>query len=123
MGTKKIISKKMTFIHFGERLESYIVIWILIDNILIDWNMLGICGQDINIVVQRNADTVVWPRARLRPIVQRPISLNPGLNYNPGFFFFCSKALSQLIFSILVRVSNNDNNKIVDKKNLTEFAF
>ena len=33
MGTKKIISKKMTFIHFGERLESYIVIWILIDNI------------------------------------------------------------------------------------------
>ena len=23
----------MTFIHFGERLESYIVIWILIDNI------------------------------------------------------------------------------------------
>ena len=84
--------------------------------------MLGICGLDINIVVQRNGDTV-WPRARLRPIVQRPISLNPGLNYNPGFFFFCSKAPSQLIFSILVRVSNNDNNQIVDKKNLTEFAF
>ena len=112
----------MTFIHFGERLESYIVIWILIDNILIDWNMLGICGLDTNIVVQRNAYTV-WPRARLRPIVQRPISVNPGLNYNPGFFFFCSKALSQLIFSFLLRVSKNDNNQIVDKKNLTEFAF
>ena len=83
--------------------------------------MLGICGLDINIVVQRNADTV-WPRARLRPIVQRPISLNPGLNYNPGFFFF-SFSPSQLIFSILVRVSNNDNNQIVDKKNLKEFAF
>ena len=85
----------MTFIHFGERLESYIVIWILIDNILIDWNMLGIWGLDINIVVQRNAYTV-WPRARLRPIVQRPITVNPGLNFNLGFFFFCSKALSQL---------------------------
>ena len=122
MGTKKIISKEMTFIHFGKRLESYIVIWILIDNILIDWNMLGICGLDINIVVQRNAYTV-WPRARPRPIVQRPISVNPGLNYHPGFFFFYSKALSQLIFSFLLRVSNDDNNQIVDKKNLTEFAF
>ena len=79
--------------------------------------MLGICGLDINIVVQRNAYTV-WPRARLRPI-----SVNPGLNYNPGFFFFCSKALSQLIFSFLLRVSKNDNNQIVDKKSLTEFAF
>ena len=84
--------------------------------------MLGICGLDINLVVQRNAYTV-WPRTRLRPIVQRPISVNPGLNYNPSFFFFCSKAPSQLIFSFLLRVSNNDNNQIVDKKNLTEFAF
>ena len=84
--------------------------------------MLGICGLDTNIVVQSNAYTV-WSRARLRPIVQRPISVNPGLNYNPGFFFFCSKALSQLIFSFLLRVSKNDNNQIVDKKNLTEFAF
>ena len=90
MGTKKIISKKMTFIHFGERLESYTVIWILIDNILNDWNKLGICGLDINIVVQRNAHTV-WPRARPRPIVQRPISVNPGLNFNPVSFSVVQK--------------------------------
>ena len=25
------------------------------------------------------------------PLVRRPISANPGLNLNPGFFFFCSK--------------------------------
>ena len=84
--------------------------------------MLGTCGLDINIVVQRNAYTV-WPHARPRPIVQRPISVNPGLNFNPAFFFFCSKALSQLIFSFLLRISNNDNNQIVDKKNLMEYAF
>ena len=28
------------------------------------------------------------------PVVQRPISANPGLNLNLGFFFFCSKAFS-----------------------------
>ena len=34
------------------------------------------------------------------PVVRRPISANPGLNFNPGFFFFCSKAFSQIIFPI-----------------------
>ena len=28
------------------------------------------------------------------PVVQRPISANPGLNFKPGFLFFCSKAFS-----------------------------
>ena len=107
----------MTFIHFGERLESYIVIWILIDNILIDWNMLGICRLDINIVVQRNANILFGRAPDQDPLFKGRLVLTPG------FFFFCSKALSQLIFSILLRVSNNDNNQIVDKKNLTEFAF
>ena len=32
------------------------------------------------------------------PVVQRPISTNPGLNFNPGFFFFCFKAFSRIIF-------------------------
>ena len=49
-----------------------------------------------------------------------PVSANPGLNFNPGFFFFLSKALSRIIFSILFRVSNH---QIVDKENLTELAF
>ena len=29
----------------------------------------------------------------LGPIVQRPIIVNPGLNFNPGPIFFCSKAI------------------------------
>ena len=28
------------------------------------------------------------------PVVRRPVSTNPRLNVNPGFFFFCSKAFS-----------------------------
>ena len=52
-------------------------------------------------------------------VVQRPISANPGLDFNPGFFFFCSKAFTRIIFSLLYRVSNH---QIVGKKNKTEFA-
>ena len=58
---------------------------------------------------------------QLGPVVRRPISANPGLNFNPGFSFsFCSKAFSRIIFSILFRASNH---QIVGKKNRTEFAF
>ena len=42
------------------------------------------------------------------------------LDFNPALFFFLSKVLSRIIFSILFRVSNH---QIVDKKNSTEFAF
>ena len=56
----------------------------------------------------------------LGPVVQKPVSANPGLNFNPGFFFCLSKALSQIIFSILFRVSNH---QIVGKDNKTEFDF
>ena len=45
---------------------------------------------------------------------RRPISANPGLNFNPGLFFFSSKAFSRTIFSIIFRVANH---QIVDKKN------
>ena len=47
------------------------------------------------------------------PVVRRPISANPGLNFNPGPLFFSSKAFSRTIFSILFRVANH---QIVDKK-------
>ena len=47
-------------------------------------------------------------------VVRRPVSANPGLNFNPGFFFFSSKAFSRKIFPILFRVFNHI---IVDKKN------
>ena len=53
-------------------------------------------------------------------VVRRPISANPGSNFNPGLFFFSSKAFSRTIFSIIFRVANH---QIVDKKNETEFAF
>ena len=33
------------------------------------------------------------------PVVRRPISANPGLNFNPGFFFFCWKVFSRIIFA------------------------
>ena len=45
----------------------------------------------------------------------------PGLNFNPGFIFFRSKAFFPVIFSILF--SRASNHQIVDKKNKTEFSF
>ena len=50
----------------------------------------------------------------LGPVVGTPVSVNPGLNFNAGFFIFLSKALSWIIFSILFRVSNH---QIVGKEN------
>ena len=38
-----------------------------------------------------------WPR-----LFKDQFSANLGLNFNPGFFFFSSKALSRIIFSILL---------------------
>ena len=54
------------------------------------------------------------------PVVRRPISANPGLNFNLGFFLFCLKAFYRIIFPIVFRASSI---QIVDKKNYTEFAF
>ena len=39
------------------------------------------------------------------PVVRTPISANPQLNFNPGFFFFLSKVLSRKMFSIPFRVT------------------
>ena len=50
----------------------------------------------------------------LGPADQRPISANSGLNFNAGFFFFCSKAFSWMNFSLVCKVSKH--NLIVDKK-------
>ena len=36
------------------------------------------------------------------PVVQTPVRANPVLNFNQGFFFFSSKALSQMIFYIFL---------------------
>ena len=48
------------------------------------------------------------------PVVRTPVSANPGVNFNTGFFFFLSKALSRIIFAILFRVFNH---QIVGQEN------
>ena len=52
------------------------------------------------------------------PVVRKPISVNPRLNFNPSFFFFLSKALPRKIFSILFRVSYHQILGIEIKLNL-----
>ena len=54
------------------------------------------------------------------PVVQRPISNNPGLRFNLGFFVSFFKSLFQTIFSILFCTSKH---QIVEKKNYTEYSF
>ena len=54
------------------------------------------------------------------PVVRTLVSANPGLNFNPGFFFFLSNALSRIIFYIFFSISNH---QIVGKENSTELAF
>ena len=45
------------------------------------------------------------------PVVQGPINANPRLNFNPGFFFFGSKAFSisrlLLAFSIIKQIKGD----------------
>ena len=48
------------------------------------------------------------------PIVRTPVSANPGLNFNLGFFFLVCKEFFRIVFSILFRLSNH---QIVDKEN------
>ena len=61
--------------------------------------------------------TETVPFIHLFTVVRRPISANTGLNFNLGFFFFCSKEFFRIIFSILFRPSNH---QAVDKKNKTD---
>ena len=49
----------------------------------------------------------------LGPVVQRPISSNPALNFNPAFFISLLKSLLGKIFTILFRTSND---QIASKK-------
>ena len=47
-------------------------------------------GTNFQYYVEQGAEKVLWFTSQ-GPVVRRPISANPGLNVNPGFFFFCSK--------------------------------
>ena len=53
-------------------------------------------------------------RIRAHAVVRTPVSANLGLNFNVGFIFLLSKAVSRIIFSILFRVSNH---QVVGKEN------
>ena len=50
-------------------------------------------------------------------VVQRPISTNPRLNFNPGFFMYLFKILFRII------LVGESNNQFVDKKNYIYFSF
>ena len=56
----------------------------------------------------------------LGPVVRRPISANPGLNFNLNFFIPLFKCLFRIVSGVLYRASNNH---IRDKKNPTEFSL
>ena len=70
-------------------------------------NRLGPVVQKVDSAIQGIA---IYPG----PVVRTPVSTNLRLNFNPGFFFLLSKALSRIIFFILFRVSNH---QIVGKEN------
>ena len=74
--------------------------------------------QTMVILNSPKTSLALWARrtelTNMGPVVRRPISANPGLNLNLGFFSFCSKAFSRIIFSILSRASSH---QIVGKKN------
>ena len=50
-------------------------------------------------------------------VVERPISTNPRLNFNPGFFMYLFKILFRII------LVGESNNQFVDKKNCIYFSF
>ena len=56
----------------------------------------------------------------LGPVVRKSISTNQGLNFNPGFYFYCSKTFSPIISCIVYRASNH---QIVDKIISLNFIF
>ena len=70
-------------------------------------------GQSFTVFFGRH-QLDIWTLFLEGPVVRRPISTNPGLNFNPGVFFSLSIALSRIISSILFRVFYH---QIVDEKN------
>ena len=54
------------------------------------------------------------------PVVRRPISANPKLNFNLGLFIPLFKSLFGIVSCLLFIASYNH---ILDKKNSTEFSF
>ena len=83
------------------------------------------CNTCPSYVPLTHFEMVMWfriePNKKDRgPVVRRPISANPGLDFNLVSFSFLLKAFCRIIFSILFNVSNHQT---VDEKNSTEYAF
>ena len=56
----------------------------------------------------------------LGPVVRTRVIANPGLNFNPGFFFLTIKSILSDNFLYFFSISNH---QIVGKENSTELAF
>ena len=56
-----------------------------------------------------------------RPVVRRPISANPGLIFNSGWFFLCLKSIFSDNFPYII--FRESIHQIADQGNQTEFAF
>ena len=55
---------------------------------------------------------------------QKPISANQGLNLTRGFYFYCLKAFSPIVFFILYRESNHQiEDKIVSLNLLFKLSY
>ena len=67
-----------------------------------------------NSLINKKKENLLHSFWELGPVVQTPVSANPQLHFNPGFFFLLSKAPSLIILSSLFRVSNH---QIVGKAN------
>ena len=85
------------------------MVWTLIDQTHVQsfehFDIISIVNKNISMVNKKIDHVKIIAQGQ---VVQRPVSANPDL------FFFLSKAFSQKIFSILLRVTNH---QIVDKKN------
>ena len=67
-------------------------------------------SHEIYLIMQNKSTRIFWlvlSTVLLGPVVQRPISANPGLNFNLGFFIPLLKSLFGIIFSVLFKASNS----------------
>ena len=85
------------------------------------WGGGGEKGKEGVVTCNELANIQGWEEAiALGPVVRRPFSCNPRLNFNLGFFIPLFKSLFGIISCLIFKASNNH---ILDKKNLTEFSF
>ena len=112
--TKDLLSPHKWLIYTNVRKKSWRMAWILVTMFTFCWRNLRnlLVGEDgcachlmINLFCELCKSLMYFSQGILRgtrrsclltkvqgPFVRRPISGNPGLDFNPGFFFFYFKA-------------------------------